>query len=114
MNDGQPVVRRTTSQIGSANEGGAKIEHIQSQIGKRPLIAVGNSGGDREMLEWAHAHPRGGLAVLIDHDDEEREFAYVSAAATFQDDEPITTIGERLGWVIVSMRNDWDTVFAAR
>ena len=74
--DGKPVVRRTIAQIGSANEGGPKLEHIQSQIGKRPLLAVGNSGGDREMLEWAQANPHGGLAVLVDHDDAEREFAY--------------------------------------
>ena len=101
---GRPVVRRTISQIGSANEGGAKIEHIQSQIGRPPILAVGNSGGDREMLEWAQASPHGGLAVLVDHDDAEREFAYESTAVTFQEDEPITTVGERLGWVVVSMK----------
>ena len=66
------------------------------------------------MLEWAQASPHGGLAVLVDHDDAEREFAYESTAATFQDAEPITTIGERLGWVIVSMRDDWDPIFASR
>jgi phosphoserine phosphatase len=108
---GRPVVRRTIEQIGSANEGGAKIEHIQSQIGRSPILAVGNSGGDREMLEWAQASRHGGLAVLIDHDDAEREFAYAGTAATFQDVEPITTIAQRLGWIVVSMRHDWDTVF---
>jgi phosphoserine phosphatase len=108
---GAPVVRRTVRQLGSANEGGAKIEHIQSQIGRAPILAVGNSGGDREMLEWAQASRHGGLAVLIDHDDAEREFAYRGTAATFKDPEPITTVGRRLGWVIVSMRNDWETIF---
>ena len=110
---GRPVVRRTISQIGSANEGGAKIEHIQSQIGRPPILAVGNSGGDREMLEWAQASRHGGLAVLIDHDDDEREFAYQSTAATFEEDEPITTVAERLGWIVVSMKDDWETVFRA-
>jgi phosphoserine phosphatase len=108
---GRPVVRRTVSQIGKANEGGAKLENIQSQIGRAPILAVGNSGGDREMLEWAQASPHGGLAVLIDHDDAEREFAYESKAATFDDAEPITAIAQRLGWVTVSMRDDWATVF---
>ena len=65
------------------------------------------------MLEWAQASRHGGLAVLINHDDDQREFSYESTAATFQEDEPITTIGERLGWVIVSMKDDWETVFAA-
>jgi hypothetical protein len=67
-------VRRTIAPIGSANEGGAKIEDIQSQIGRPRIFAAGNAGGDREMLEWAQANPRGGLAVLIDHDDADREF----------------------------------------
>jgi hypothetical protein len=110
--DGKPIVRRTMAGIGSANEGGAKVEHIQSQIGRPPILAVGNSGGDRELLEWAQANRHGGLAVLIDHDDERREFAYEGAAVTFRDAEPITTVGVRLGWVVVSMKNDWETIFA--
>ncbi|WP_114854597.1 HAD family phosphatase [Brachybacterium sp. YJGR34] len=105
-------LRRSIALLGPANEGSAKILNIQSQTGRAPLIAVGNSGGDREMLEWAQASPHGGLAVLIDHDDDEREVAYRSTAATFADAEPITAIGERLGWVVVSMARDWEQVFA--
>ena len=107
----RPVLRRTVSQHGKVNEGGAKLENIQSQIGRAPVLAVGNSGGDREMLEWARASRHGGLAVLVDHDDADREFAYESRAATFEDDEPITAVAERLGWVVVSMRRDWATIF---
>ena len=109
--DGQPVVRRTIAQVGSANEGGAKIEHIQSQVGRPPIFAAGNSGGDREMLEWAQASRHGGLAVLVDHDDAEREFAYESTAVSFQEPESITSVAHRLGWVVVSMKHDWETVF---
>ena len=110
---GRPVVRRTISQSGRANEGAAKVEHIQAQIGRPPVLAIGNSGGDREMLEWAQASRHGGLAILIDHDDADREVAYASTAATFEESEPITTLGRRLGWVIVSMKQDWHTVFPA-
>jgi phosphoserine phosphatase len=110
--DNRPVLRRTIEQLGTANEGGAKVAHIQSQIGRQPVLAIGNSGGDREMLEWAQASPYGGLAVLINHDDASREFAYEGTAVTFAEDESITTVAERLGWVVVSMQNDWDTVFA--
>jgi phosphoserine phosphatase len=109
--DGKPIVRRTVSQMGTANEGGPKVEHIQSQLGCTPILAIGNSGGDREMLEWAQTNRHGGLAVLIDHDDDEREFAYESTAASLDETEPVTTIAQRLGWVIVSMRHDWQTVF---
>jgi hypothetical protein len=111
--DGRPSLRRTGEQRGSANEGGPKVEHIQSQIGRPPVLAIGNSPGDTEMLEWAQAHPREGVAALIHHDDDQREFAYESTAATFDDAEPITSIAARLGWVIVSMARDWDTVFAS-
>jgi len=109
--DGTPVVRRTVSHMGDANEGGAKVEHIQAQIGRPPILAAGNSGGDREMLEWAQANRHGGLAILVDHDDSEREFAYESAAVTFEENESITAVGQRLGWVVVSMHDDWETVF---
>lgn len=112
-NDGRPLVRRTITQMGSANEGAAKVEHIYAQIGRSPLLAVGNSAGDREMLEWAQANRHGGLAVLVDHDDSSREFAYESTAATFEDSEPIVTLAQRLGWTVVSMQHDWSTIFAA-
>lgn len=110
--DGSPRLTRTVSTLGDANEGEPKVSHIQTQLGRSPILAVGNSGGDREMLEWALAGPHPGLAVLIDHDDAEREFAYESSAATFADAERITDVAERLGWVTVSMQRDWSTVFA--
>jgi hypothetical protein len=62
------------------------------------------------MLEWAQS--RGGLAVIVNHDDAEREFAYEGEVVTFEEDEPVTVVAERLGWVVVSMRRDWETIFA--
>lgn len=110
--DGRPLLRRTVSLMGHANEGTAKVEHIQSQLGRAPIVAAGNTGGDREMLEWAIAGPHPGLAILVDHDDAEREYAYEGEAATFADTEKITDVAARQGWVVVSMRNDWSTLFA--
>jgi phosphoserine phosphatase len=111
---GPPVIRRTSGLLGAANEGSAKVANIQTQLGRRPILAAGNSGGDREMLEWAQASMAAGspsLALLIDHDDAEREFHYTSTAQTFAETEPITDVGARLGWTIVSMARDWDVVF---
>ncbi len=105
-----PTLRRSAELDGGPNEGPAKIEALQRHIGRRPLLAAGNSLGDRELLEHAQAS-QPSLALLIDHDDAEREFAYVSEASTIADDEPITDIGRRQGWVVVSMRDDWSTVF---
>jgi phosphoglycolate phosphatase-like HAD superfamily hydrolase len=111
--DGAPRLLRTGRPAGAANEGAAKVSNIQSQLGRRPMLVAGNSGGDREMLEWAAAGQGPCLAVLINHDDAEREFAYVSSAETFDDPEPITAVGARLGWTVVSMATDWETVFPA-
>ncbi len=109
--DQHPVLRRTASLIGAANEGPTKVTNIQTQLGRRPILAGGNSGGDREMLEWALAAGTPSLALLIDHDDATREFQYTSAAQTFVETEPITDVGARLGWTVVSMARDWDVVF---
>ena len=51
------------------------------------------------------------LALLVNHDDAEREYAYRSDAATFGSAEPITDTATRLGWTQVSMRDDWSTIF---
>jgi len=109
--DGAPRLLRTGRVAGAANEGAAKVSNIQSQLGRRPRLVAGNSGGDREMLEWAAAGAGPTLALLVDHDDAEREFSYVSKAETFSEAEPITDVGARLGWTVVSMANDWETVF---
>ncbi|SRR6478609_10315300 len=106
-----PGLTRAPRLVGDANEGAPKVTHIQTQLGRRPILAAGNSGGDREMLEWAAAGDGPTLALLVDHDDAEREFAYVSTAETFAEPEPITAVGERLGWTVVSIANDWATVF---
>ena len=109
--EGPPVIRRTSGLLGVANEGSAKVANIQTQLGRRPILAAGNSGGDREMLEWAQATGSPSLALLIDYDDAEREFHYTNTAQTFAEIEPITDVGARLGWIIVSMARDWDVVF---
>jgi phosphoserine phosphatase len=108
---GRPRLRRTASVDGAANEGAAKVSAIQAQLGRRPLLAAGNSGGDREMLEWAAGQDGPTLALLVDHDDGARETAYTSVAQTFDESEPITQVGARLGWTVVSMARDWEQVF---
>ncbi len=109
--DGRPVLVRTAGVIGGANEGAAKVQNIQSQLGRQPILAAGNSAGDREMLEWALAGDGPRLALLLHHDDPEREFAYESVSGTRKEREPITDVAARLGWTVVSMARDWARVF---
>jgi len=89
------------------DDGPAKPVRIWSRIGRRPIVAVGNSNGDVPMLRFASHPSRPSLSLVVRHDDAGREFADDSGA-----DEALKQAGE-LGWAIVSMRDDWSRVFDA-
>ncbi len=110
---GHPRLLRTREIFGGANEGAAKIANIQRLLGRRPIFAAGNSAGDADMLDYALAFDGPALALLVEHDDAEREYAYEGVSVTFTTREPVTTMAAHRGWSVVSMRNDWSTVFAA-
>ena len=87
------------------DDGPAKPVRIWSRTGRRPLLAGGNANGDVPMLSWTSAAEPPGLALLVRHDDAEREFAYTAGA-----DAALAQAAER-GWTVVSVRDDWSTVF---
>lgn len=111
--DDRPVLVRTARPQGEANEGEAKIANIQLALGRRPVFAAGNSPGDADMLEHTNCLDGPSLALLVNHDDAEREYAYESEAGTFTAEESARDTAERLGWTQVSMRDDWSTIFVA-
>ena len=78
---------------------------IWSRLGRRPLVAVGNSNGDIEMLRFARSNERDALRILVRHDDAERESAYDAGA-----EDALARAAER-GWTVISMRDDWTRVF---
>jgi phosphoglycolate phosphatase-like HAD superfamily hydrolase len=84
---------------GSLDVGPGKPEHIFAQTGRVPLFAGGNADVDIEMLEAA------GFSLLVNHDDAEREFGYVKGA------EKSLEKASELGWTVVSMKDEWTTVF---
>jgi hypothetical protein len=86
-------------------------------IGRRPLAAFGNSTGDRQMLEYTKAGNGARLAILVLHDDGEREYDYGPARGL--PDTKVGTFTQVLydeatkgGWVVISMKNDWKRIFA--
>ena len=110
---GMVQLLRTNKLVASGpNEGPGKPPNIQRILGRHPSVAGGNSAGDAEMLEYAKAYGGPSLALLVNHDDGEREYAYESVAGTFAADEKITDTAARLGWTVISIKNDWSTVFA--
>ncbi len=110
--DGRVVLVRQAKLLGSPNEGEPKAINIQSHVGRRPIFAAGNSAGDREMLEYATTGEHPSLAVVVNHDDAEREYAYAGESVTNPDAEAIVDTAARFGWTVVSMRDDWSRVFA--
>ena len=71
--------------------------NIQRELGRRPIFAAGNTAGDREMLEYALASEGPSMALLVDHDDADREYAYEPEAVTVDFDGSFTAFGRELG-----------------
>jgi hypothetical protein len=110
------LMREPKLQLNNNNSG--KPEDIHLFTGERPRAAFGNSTGDRQMLEWATGGPGKRLGVLVLHDDAAREYAYGPAAGL--PDTKVGTFTQALydeatkrGWVVVSMKDDWRSVFPA-
>jgi hypothetical protein len=111
VRNGQPVIVRLP-EIDFIDDKAGKPVGIHKFIGKRPIAAFGNSDGDFEMLEWTTSAPGARLGVLIHHDDAAREFAYdrmshVGKLARGLDEGP------KRGWTLVSIKDNWRTVYSA-
>jgi len=84
---------------------------IQGRIGRRPIAAFGNSDGDLQMLQWIAGGGGARFALLVHHDDGKREFAYDRADKMQKLDVAWDEAIARR-WTVVSMRNDWSSIFA--
>ncbi len=114
--DGKPVLMRDPKLFFNDNNDGKAIG-INLFIGKRPQIAFGNTEGDKEMLQWATSGDGARAGFLVLHDDAEREFAYGPAnglpdtsVGTFS--QALMDTAEASGWTVISMKDDWKTIFA--
>jgi phosphoserine phosphatase len=87
------------------DDGPVKPVRIWSRVGRRHILAAGNSNGDIPMLIFAGRPSRPGLRLLVLHDDPEREFDYVAGA------ERALEQARAQGWTVVSIKRDWATVF---
>jgi len=101
--DGTRLIR--TADIGSANDKYVKPTNIQLHIGKKPIFAAGNSDGDYEMMQYTLSGDGPSLALLIHHDDKEREYEYMHGT------EKAVNDAKSKGWNVVSMKDDFKVVF---
>lgn len=106
VKDGKGVLVRK-SKLNSFNDKAMKPVNIDLHIGITPVLAVGNvrNGGDIAMLTYSQNNPIS-LQLLINHDDNKREFAYSES------DNASLNMAKERNWQVVSMREDWQTIFA--
>jgi phosphoserine phosphatase len=116
VENGKSEVVRLPKPLLDCNFGG-KVIGIDLFIGKRPYSSIGNSTGDRQMLEWATAGSGSRLKMLVYHDDPARECAYGPAGGlpdtkvgTF--DQSLMDEAKSKDWTVISMKNDWKRIFA--
>ncbi len=112
VRDGKPVIVRLP-EIEFVDDKDGKPVGIHKFIGKRPIMAFGNSDGDFQMLEWTTSAPGPRLGVIVHHDDAVREFAYDRGSHIGKLERGLDEAGAR-GWSLISIRNDWRTVYTPR
>jgi phosphoglycolate phosphatase-like HAD superfamily hydrolase len=100
---GGTIIRKAEADY--LDDGPQKPIRIWSRIGRRPLLAAGNSNGDIPMLAFTQQPDKPFLRLLVLHDDVEREFDYTSGA------EQALEQAATNDWTVVSIKNDWSTVF---
>ena len=114
--DGKPFLTKEPKLLLNNNNAG-KPEGIHLMIGRRPDAAFGNSTGDREMLEYTGAGDGARLAMLVLHDDAQREYAYGPALGMRDTKvgaftQALYDEAKKKGWTVISMKNDWKKIFA--
>ena len=107
--DDRPVLMRQP-EIDFIDDRAGKPVGIHQFIGRRPILAVGNSDGDFEMLEWTTSGEGARLGLLIHHTDAEREWAYDRDSHVGRLARGLDEAVER-GWIVVDMKNDWRAVY---
>lgn len=109
VRDGKPLLIRLP-ELDFMDDREGKPAGIHEHIGRRPLAAFGNSDGDFQMLEWTTSGRDPAFGLIVHHDDAEREYAYDRESIVGKLDRASTEAPQR-GWIVVSMKNDWNRIF---
>jgi hypothetical protein len=111
LRDGVPVLVRLP-ELNFNDDKGGKPVGINQHIGRRPIAAFGNSDGDLQMLQYTGAGSGARFCLYVHHDDAAREFAYDRKDHLAKLDLGLDEAAKK-GWTVVSMKNDWKTIFPA-
>ena len=109
--DGKPVLQRKPK-LHFLNDKGGKPVSIERFIGRRPILAAGNSDGDYQMLEWTTAGEGKRLGLIVHHTDAKREWAYDRDSSSGRLDRGLDS-GTANGWLLIDMASEWKLIFVA-
>ena len=109
MRAGTPVLMRLP-ELEFIDDGPGKPVGIMSHIGRRPILAFGNSDGDLEMLQWTAAGSGARFVGIVHHTDAAREWAYDRQSSVGKLDKALDQ-AQASGWTVVDMKLDWKLVF---
>lgn len=107
--EGKPQFMRKP-QVFFVDDGPGKPVGIHRHIGKRPVMAFGNSDGDYQMLEYTTSGDGPSLAMIVHHTDGEREYAYDRDTHIGRLDKAMTDAPAK-GWHLIDMARDWSTIY---
>lgn len=114
MRDGVPTIVKQGELLFIDDKEGKPVG-IYRHIGRRPVLAAGNSDGDLQMLQYATIarganDTRPSLGLIVRHTDAEREYAYDRDSHIGRLDQALDEAPRR-GWVVIDMKNDWDRIY---
>ncbi|MBR8830772.1 MAG: hypothetical protein N5P05_001007 [Chroococcopsis gigantea SAG 12.99] len=109
LRDGKFVLVKVP-ELGSVDDKEGKPVNINLHIGRKPLLAFGNSDGDLAMLQYTSTRDKANLMLLLHHDDGEREWAYDRESKIGRLDKAWDEARQK-GWTIVSMQKDFQRVY---
>lgn len=107
--DGRPELMKIPK-VEFIDDGPGKPVGINRFIGRRPILAFGNSDGDQQMLQWTVAGNGARLVALVHHTDPVREWAYDRNSPVGKLDKAWDEANRR-GWIVVDMKHDWNTIY---
>jgi hypothetical protein len=110
MRDGRPILLRLP-EVHFVDDGPGKPVGINEYIGRRPILAFGNSDGDFEMLQWTTSSGGARLGLIVHHTDAEREYAYDRQSHFGKLDKALDAAPANK-WIITDMKKDWKHIFA--
>jgi len=108
VRDGKPVLVRLP-ELYFVDDKDGKPVGINSHIGRRPIMAFGNSDGDLQMLQWTTAGKGPRFGLIVHHTDADREWAYDRDSHIGQLDKALDAAVAN-GWLVVDMKHDWNAV----